>query len=181
MHYGFCAKADSEQGVKCKECTDGHYAYWDISHCENSAFEDCSSMKMNCGIMGVFHLNCLPPMSNRYPVAMLHQASIPSMIWAEDTIHQFGCHVIVGHLFLIVPDPTTAACDIMISASLVYYFSTLRIGMEKCVCFRLVFCHCFWLVTIPGRGTFCSISSYSPSTRVYFYGKLSYHTFVIRS
>jgi hypothetical protein len=30
------------------------------------------------------------------------------MIWAEDAIRQFGCRVLVGHLFLIVPDPATA-------------------------------------------------------------------------
>ena len=30
------------------------------------------------------------------------------MIWAEDAIRQFGCRVLVAHLFLIVPDPATA-------------------------------------------------------------------------
>jgi len=48
-------------------------------------------------------------MYHRYrPTATLYQASIPSVIWAEDAIRQFGCHVLVGHLFLVVPDPTTA-------------------------------------------------------------------------
>ena len=41
-------------------------------------------------------------MSTRHrPAAMLHQASIPCIIWAEDAIRQFGCRVLVSHLFLV--------------------------------------------------------------------------------
>ena len=48
-------------------------------------------------------------MSARYrSAATLHQASIPCIIWAEDAIRQFGCRVLVGHLFLVVPDPIVA-------------------------------------------------------------------------
>ena len=48
-------------------------------------------------------------MSTRHrPAAMLHRASIPCIIWAEDAIRQFGCRVLVSHLFLVVPDPIIA-------------------------------------------------------------------------
>jgi hypothetical protein len=30
------------------------------------------------------------------------------MVWAEDAINQFGCRVVVDHLFIIVPDPSIA-------------------------------------------------------------------------
>ena len=68
-------------------------------------------------------------------------------------------------------------CDIAISASLVYYFSTLRVGMEKSVCFSPILVIVIDLVTVSGRSTFCNILSYSLSIPVYSYGKLSHHNF----
>jgi hypothetical protein len=56
---------------------------------------------------------------------MLRQASIPSMIWAEDAICQFGCCVLVGHLFLIVPDPTAAYMCLLASGNYVEAWSTI--------------------------------------------------------
>lgn len=38
-------------------------------------------------------------------ITILQQEGIPCIIWAEDANRQFGCRVLVGHLFLIVKDP----------------------------------------------------------------------------
>ena len=46
---------------------------------------------------------------HRYrPTAILYENAIPCMIWAEDAINQFGCRVVVDHLFVIVPNPSIA-------------------------------------------------------------------------
>jgi hypothetical protein len=41
-------------------------------------------------------------------ITVLYQGAIPSMVWAEDAIRNFGCRIIVSHLFLLVPDPAMA-------------------------------------------------------------------------
>ena len=41
------------------------------------------------------------------------------MVWAEDALRQFGCRVLVAHLFLIVPDPTAAKMYLLASGDYV--------------------------------------------------------------
>jgi hypothetical protein len=55
-------------------------------------------------------------MLDRYrPIDTLRQASIPCIVWGEDAIRQFGCRVVVGRLFLIVPNPNFAASSLQAS------------------------------------------------------------------
>lgn len=72
-------------------------------------------------------------MHNRHrPVTTLYQAS---MIWAEDAIRQFGCRVLVAHLFLIFPDPDTV------------YMCLLASGEA---CSTVAYCEQGLLETAPG-------------------------------
>jgi len=59
------------------------------------------------------------------------------MIWAEDAIRQSGCRVLVGHLFLIVPDPAAA------------YMCLLASGEYEAACSTIAYCDQGLLETAP--------------------------------
>jgi hypothetical protein len=61
----------------------------------------------------------------------MYQNAIPAMIWAEDAINQFGCRVVVGHLFLVVPNPSVAYKCLLASGQYTqcHHFTPYNIGI----------------------------------------------------